>query len=194
MSTIIFLFSCLSFVLPKFFFFVPFFQAIIVMGGGGVNLIKEGHPVTTSELQYIKQCNRSINILAVKEKKKKKATWGGRGGQKDPAFHFNFLSFFFFPPTQDPEHLSRAECKKKSKLLNHLGKPGRLLLDARNYGGWKTTFSNSCKSVRLPPTDRAMISIAWPHLPVVRALGWPNPKRRAMQYGNGKPRHLGCRL
>lgn len=139
------------------------------------------------ELKDKTSVTRTIQIKSEHQHfgRRKKAT---RGGETTQIPHLFFLSFFF----QKKDHLSRKILD--SKLLNHLGKPAHHLLGARNYGGWKTTFSNSCKSVQPLPTDRGMISTALSHPPVVRALGWLNPKRRAMQCGNGEPRRLGCRL
>lgn len=112
--------------------------------------------------------------------------------------HLSFLPFFpdpLFFPARSPKRRSIFPGRPlDSKLLNHLGKPGLLLLDARSYGDRKTTFSNSCTSFQPPPTDGGMISTASVHPPVARALGWLIPKRRAKRCGNEEPRRRGYRL
>lgn len=67
---------------------------------------------------------------------------------------------FFFPPNSKEGSIFAHKDPWISKPRNHLGKPAHPLLGARNYAGWKTTSSNSCKSDEPPPTDGAMIPTA----------------------------------
>ena len=141
-----------------------------------------GHPkyerTLTSNENENAYISRSIKV-AVKKRRK--------GTIRSISVFFTFL-FTSFRGT-----FCRRDLRRDPKPLNHLGKPRRLPLDARNSRGWKTIYANSCKSDELPPTDGALIATASAHLLVAQVLEWLNRKRRAMQCGNEEPMRLGCR-